>query len=81
MAKIISRTELTKTHKEHSCLEGVPFIKGLFTFVNYCPQCGEYLIEEKEITEHSCSECGQILFSFGRYFKHQYCPNCGVKFE
>lgn len=81
MAKIISKEKLTKAHKEHKCLDGFPFIKGLFMFVNYCPKCGESLLEEKEATEYSCSECGQILFSFGRYFKHQYCPNCGVKFE
>jgi len=81
MAKIITETKLAKVHKDHKCLDNYPFIRGLFMFVNYCPKCGESLLEEKKTTEYRCSNCDQRLFSFGRHFKHEYCPNCGEKFE
>lgn len=82
MATIVTEAKITNSHKEHRCLDDfTPFLRGLFTFANYCPKCGENLIEQKDTIERRCSECQQILFSFGRYFKYQYCPNCGARFE
>ena len=76
MAKIISETKKQQVHKEHKCFEKNSFLKGFYSFSNYCPECGESLLEEKEVTSHRCSECGEIFI-----IKTKYCPNCGEKFD
>jgi len=76
MAEIISETKKQPTHKEHKCFERNSFLKGFYGFSNFCPQCGEGLLEEKDVTTHRCSECGEILI-----IKTAFCSNCGVKFD
>lgn len=76
MARIISETKKQKVHKEHKCFEDNSFLKGFYGFGNYCPQCGEYLLEDKDVTTHQCSECSENLI-----IKTAFCSNCGAKFD
>lgn len=84
MAKIISETKVEECQKfehTHKGMKGMnSFLKGLLFASEYCPECGEYLRENRPITTEKCSSCGECLLSSDLY-KYKFCPKCGVKFE
>ncbi len=79
MAFIIRETKPANVHKKHKHFNtGVPWN----TFFDYCPECGEYLLEAGEVTTEKCSCCNGTLPLHQFYgIRHDYCPNCGAKFE
>ena len=83
MAKLVVEKKIIKAHKEHNECKGLlnPFLKGLLAEADYCPECGEYLVIEKEITEYTCSNCGKFLFGHPTLCFYKYCPYCGVRFN
>lgn len=76
MARIIIEVKRQEVHKEHKCFKNNSFLMGFYGFSNFCPECGESLLEEKEVKTNRCSECGEILI-----IKTVFCSNCGVKFD
>lgn len=77
MASIIIEDKTKQLPKgKHKCFEKDSFLKGLYSLSNYCPQCGEYLLEEKPVKILRCSECGEIVL-----FNARFCSGCGAKFE
>jgi len=86
MAHIVSKQGPGISHHEdHACFKRMAFkknpvlsfLKGLFTYSNFCPICGEDLREERTITTYYCSECNALIL----WVDSQFCPNCGVKFD
>lgn len=81
MATIIKEAKLGEVRKgSHSCFEKANnFLKGILQYGNYCPVCGEKLIEKKEVIIFKCSMCGEPILA--NLFDYNYCPNCGAKFK
>lgn len=52
MANIIVEKMTVKSHKEHHC-EINPFLRGFLSDCDYCPECGEHLVIQKEIINYS----------------------------
>ena len=79
MAIINVTKKPAKIHKlAHKCFRGNSFLQGFYSLGNFCPICGESLLEDGENITYKCSECGQLLVPIKQAYN--YCDNCGVKF-
>lgn len=80
MAKIITERTPGKVHKqdEHKCFKKNSFLRGFYSWGNFCPVCGESLKEDGITTSYKCSSCGNSLFPLEEM---NYCADCGEKFE
>ena len=80
MTKIVVETNVQECHKfthKHKGLSSL--LGGLLLSNKYCPECGEYLKENRPVTTNKCSNCNESLLP--DVFKYKFCPNCGEKFE
>ncbi len=81
MAKIIVETKVEECQKFEHTHKGIgSLLKGLLFASKYCPECGEYLRENRPVTTRKCSSCGELLLPLDLY-TYKFCPKCGEKFE
>ena len=75
MAEIITREATVTVRKDHPHLKKhkEDFLQVLW---EYCPDCGETLLEVTTIKVICCSSCLKRLAK-----RTEFCPHCGVKFE
>lgn len=81
MARIIVETKVEECHKfEHTHKWKNSLLKGILLASKYCPECGEYLRENRSVITRKCSSCGEHLLPHDLY-EYKFCPGCGAKFE
>jgi len=81
MATIVIETKVEECHKFEHTHKGInSLLKRVLLASKYCPECGEYLKENRPVTTRKCSNCGKSLLPLDLY-QYKFCPNCGERLE